>query len=71
MDFQDLSYKFSVKKEDYVPMFHCWLDGQTKGVCMGSSSYEKLTHSKWNCTYDIVFILKYRKKCRMEALEDF
>jgi putative transposase len=29
---------------------------------MESSSYEKLTHSSWDCTYHIVFIPKCRKK---------
>jgi putative transposase len=27
-----------------------------------TSSYESLSHSKWNCKYHIVFIPKYRKK---------
>lgn len=27
-----------------------------------TSSYESLSHSKWNCKYHVVFIPKYRKK---------
>jgi putative transposase len=27
-----------------------------------TSSYERLSHSKWNCKYHIVFIPQYRKK---------
>lgn len=27
-----------------------------------TSSYESLSHSKWNCKYHLVFIPKYRKK---------
>ena len=30
--------------------------------CMTSSSYQSLTHSKWDCKYHIVFIPKCRKK---------
>ncbi len=29
---------------------------------MTSSSYESLSHSKWDCKYHIVFVPKYRKK---------
>ena len=29
---------------------------------MTTSSYESLSHSKWDCKYHLVFILKYRKK---------
>jgi putative transposase len=27
-----------------------------------TSSYESLSHSKWNCKYHVVFVPKYRKK---------
>lgn len=43
--------------------FPCWLDGQTKENFMSTtSSYESLSHSKWDCKYHIVFIPKCRKK---------
>jgi putative transposase len=29
---------------------------------MTTSSYESLSHSKWNCKYHIVFVPKYRRK---------
>ena len=29
---------------------------------MAQSSYESLSHSKWDCKYHIVFVPKYRKK---------
>ena len=29
---------------------------------MTTSSYESLSHSKWNCKYHLVFVPKYRKK---------
>ena len=29
---------------------------------MTSSSYESLSHSKWDCKYHVVFVPKYRKK---------
>jgi Transposase IS200 like len=29
---------------------------------MTTSSYESLSHSKWDCKYHVVFVPKYRKK---------
>ncbi|MBF5060153.1 hypothetical protein NEPTK9_001683 [Candidatus Neptunochlamydia vexilliferae] len=60
MDSQGLASD-SVKKRRcrYYP---CWLDGSTKGKYMTTSSYESLTHSRWDCKYHIVFIPKCRKK---------
>ena len=29
---------------------------------MKSSSYESLSHSKWDCKYHVVFVPKFRKK---------
>lgn len=29
---------------------------------MATSSYESLSHSKWDCKYHVVFVPKYRKK---------
>ena len=34
----------------------------TKGSKMKSSSYESLSHSKWDCKYHVVFVPKFRKK---------
>ena len=38
---------------------------------MEASSYEKLTHSKWDCTYHIVFIPKCRKKSLYGKIRKF
>ncbi|MBF5059549.1 hypothetical protein NEPTK9_001063 [Candidatus Neptunochlamydia vexilliferae] len=60
----------SVKKRRcrYYP---CWLDGSTKGKYMIISSYESLTHSRWNCKYHIVFIPKCRKKALYGKVRTF
>jgi len=31
-------------------------------LIMTASTYESLSHSKWDCKYHLVFIPKYRKK---------
>jgi putative transposase len=36
-----------------------------------TSSYESLSHSKWNCKYHIVFIPKYRKKALYGQVRKF
>ena len=36
-----------------------------------TSSYESLSHSKWNCKYHIVFIPKYRKKVLYGKIRKF
>ncbi len=36
-----------------------------------SSSYESLSHSKWNCKYHVVFIPKFRKKVLYGQIRKF
>ena len=38
---------------------------------MTTSSYESLTHSKWDCKYHIVFIPKWRKKALYGSIRKF
>lgn len=38
---------------------------------MTTSSYESLTHSKWDCKYHIVFIPKWRKKALYGNIRKF
>ncbi len=38
---------------------------------MAQSSYESLSHSKWDCKYHIVFIPKYRKKVLYGQIRKF
>lgn len=38
---------------------------------MTTSSYESLSHSKWDCKYHIVFIPKNRKKVLYEKIRKF
>lgn len=35
------------------------------------SSYESLSHSKWNCKYHVVFVPKYRKKVLYGQIRKF
>ena len=52
--------------------FLCWLDGPTKENFMTTtSSYESLSHSKWDCRYHIVFIPKGRKKVLYGRIRKF
>ena len=46
-------------------------DGSTKGNIMTTSSYESLSHSKWDCIYHIVFIPKGRKKALYGKIRKF
>ncbi len=39
-----------------------WLDGQQGEYEMTTSSYESLSHSKWDCKYHLVFVPKNRKR---------
>ncbi len=36
-----------------------------------TSSYESLSHSKWNCKYHLIFIPKYRKKVLYGKIRQF
>ncbi len=36
-----------------------------------TSSYESLSHSKWNCKYHLVFVPKYRKKILYGKIRKF
>ena len=36
-----------------------------------TSSYESLSHSKWNCKYHLVFVPKYRKKVLYGKIRKF
>ena len=38
---------------------------------MTSSTYESLSHSKWDCKYHLVFIPKYRKKVLYGQIRQF
>lgn len=38
---------------------------------MTTSSYESLSHSRWDCKYHVVFIPKYRKKAIYGEKKDF
>ena len=38
---------------------------------MTSSSYESLSHSKWDCKYHLVFVPKYRKKVLYGKIRKF
>jgi putative transposase len=38
---------------------------------MATSSYESLSHSKWDCKYHVVFVPKYRKKAIYGEIRDF
>ncbi len=38
---------------------------------MTTSSYESLSHSKWNCKYHLIFIPKYRKKVLYGKIREF
>ena len=44
---------------------------QQIGKRMTTSSYESLSHSKWNCKYHLVFIPKYRKKVLYGKIRKF
>jgi putative transposase len=48
------------------------LGGPTKEKQMTTtSSYESLSHSKWNCKYHVVFIPKFRKKVLYGKIRKF
>lgn len=38
---------------------------------MATSSYESLSHSKWDCKYHVVFVPKYRKKMLYGKIRKF
>jgi len=38
------------------------LDGNYREIIMTTSSYESLSHSRWDCKYHVVFIPKCRRK---------
>ena len=38
---------------------------------MTSSSYESLSHSRWDCKYHVVFVPKYRKKILYGRIRKF
>jgi putative transposase len=38
---------------------------------MTTSSYESLSHSKWDCKYHVVFVPKYRKKAMYGEIRGF
>ena len=38
---------------------------------MTTSSYESLSHSRWDCKYHVVFVPKYRKKAIYGAKKEF
>ena len=38
---------------------------------MTTSSYESLSHSRWDCKYHVVFVPKYRKKMMYGQIRDF
>ena len=38
---------------------------------MTTSSYESLSHSRWDCKYHLVFVPKYRKKVMYGEIRDF
>lgn len=44
---------------------------QLKEFFMTTSSYESLSHSKWNCKYHLVFVPKYRKKILYGKIRKF
>jgi putative transposase len=49
-----------------------WLDGHTKRKNMQTtSSYESLSHSRWDCKYHVVFVPQYRKKAIYGEKRDF
>jgi len=60
-----------VKKKDGVIYSPCGLDGPTKDNNMTTSSYESLTHSKWDCKYHVVFIPKCQKKVLYGQIRKF
>ena len=44
---------------------------QHKDFMQKTSSYESLSHSKWNCKYHLVFVPKYRKKVLYGKIRKF
>ena len=48
-----------------------WFDDHTKGKYMTTSSYESLSHSRWDCKYHVVFIPKRRKKVIYGKIREF
>ena len=70
MDLKGLAFRFSLKKDD-ADIILVGFDGSTKGNIMTTSSYESLTHSKWDCKYHLVFIPKGRKKALYGKVRKF
>ncbi|MCF7899604.1 IS200/IS605 family transposase [Candidatus Babeliales bacterium] len=38
---------------------------------MSTTSYESLSHSKWDCKYHVVFVPKYRRKVMYGEIREF
>src|SRR5262245_54097434 len=49
----------------------CGLGGPQGANGMTTSSYESLSHAKWDCTYHVVFIPKGRKKALYGKIRGF
>jgi putative transposase len=49
----------------------CGLGGPQGAYGMTTSSYESLSHSKWDCKYHVVFIPKGRKKALYGKIRGF
>src|SRR5215472_15748434 len=54
-----------------VSYAHEGLGGPQGASCMTTSSYESLSHSKWDCKYHVVFIPKGRKKALYGKIRKF
>src|SRR5262247_4860201 len=50
---------------------HEGLGGPQGAYCMTTSSYESLSHSKWDCKYHVVFSPKGRKKALYGKIRSF
>src|SRR5262244_908397 len=49
----------------------CGLGGPQGANCRTTSSYESLSHAKWDCKYHVVFIQKGRKKALYGKIRSF
>src|SRR5215813_246044 len=50
---------------------HSGLGGPEGAHCLTTSSYESLSHAKWECKYHVVFIPKGRKKALYGKIRTF
>ena len=57
-------------KKDVVALYFFRLAGRKK-YKMQTTSYESLSHSKWDCKYHIVFVPKYRRMALYGKIREY